>query len=224
VSKPTGNPNGRPPKRTAEATRKVIEALENNLSNQDAADHAGVCLRTLERWLADEGFHEQIKSAKVARKLKRLQTIEAGGKSWTASAWLLERSEPHKYGRPEVQIAISASQAQPVQNAFFLAGSFTGAADPVIESLIDSVPIELQNSPPESIEVESTVTQVPSVPSVYTCPQPAPPSNEGTSMRLLRTGYQENRPNLKPKYTVAPVTPPDTEKTFVDFSNNDPIL
>ena len=226
MSKPTGNPNGRPPKRTEEATRKVIEALENNLSNQDAADHAGVCLRTLERWLADEGFHEQIKSAKVARKLKRLQTIEAGGKSWTASAWLLERSEPYKYGRPEVQIAINASQAQPIQNAFFLAGNFTGAADPTIEGLIDSVPAELQNTPPEAIEVESSVTQVPSPPaSVYKCPQPSPPDHKGVSMKLLETGHQDNRPTIRPKFTVAgnDVAGKPVINSFENFDNNEPL-
>jgi hypothetical protein len=217
---------GQPTKRTPLTTKKVIEALERGLNNTEAADYAGVCLMTLERWMKNAEFSEQIKAAKVSRKLIRLKTIEEGGKSWTASAWLLERSEPHKYGRPEVQLQINNTQVQPAQNAFFLAANFTGSPDPTIEKLLDSVPIELQNTPqPEVIESEMKIITEPQVPSqIYTCPQPAPPSNEGTSMRLLRNGKADEGPRITPKYSVIP--PSDgrsADRQYMNFDSNDPL-
>jgi hypothetical protein len=85
------------------------------------------------------------------------------------------------------------------------------------------VPVELQNTPPEAIEVESTVTQVPS--PVYKCPQPAPPDTKGVSMKLFETGVQENRPNLKPRYTVVgnDIAGKPVINSFASFDNNDPL-
>jgi hypothetical protein len=112
-----------------------------------------------------------------------------------------------------------------VPHAYFLSGE----SDNIIKSILDTVPVELQNTPPEAIETNMTIVTEPQMPST----PPSPPVNEeqptgeGTSMRLLRTGHQEGRAEVrasKPRYTVAtPDNLASADKAWQSFDNNDPL-
>ena len=45
-------------------------------------------------------FHELLRQASVSAQLSPVQTMrEAAAQNWRAAAWLLERTEPHRYGK-----------------------------------------------------------------------------------------------------------------------------
>ncbi len=45
-------------------------------------------------------FHELLRQASVSAQLSPIQTMrEAAAQSWRAAAWLLERTDPHRYGK-----------------------------------------------------------------------------------------------------------------------------
>jgi hypothetical protein len=100
-------PVGRPTKRTPEITARIAYAIAIGLTNEEAAALVGIDDTTLFRWQAKEDFCEAIASAKASRKLLRLQRIENGEQGWQSAAWALERQDPMRFGRPEVQLSIN---------------------------------------------------------------------------------------------------------------------
>jgi hypothetical protein len=98
---------GRPSKRTSQITATIAEGLAIGLNNMEVAARAGISHDTLNRWLQIEEFADAVAAAMVERKYKRLQAIESGKNGWQAISWLLERSEPRKYGRPEVTMQLN---------------------------------------------------------------------------------------------------------------------
>jgi hypothetical protein len=97
---------GRPSKQTPETIAKICDALSHGLSNEDAAAHAGISIRTFYEWQEDEEFQEAIRGAKASKKLalvKKLLESTKGG-AWQQYAWLLERLDIC-FCRPEVRLA-----------------------------------------------------------------------------------------------------------------------
>jgi hypothetical protein len=101
------HPGGRPTKRTAAVMAQIAEAISYGLTDQEAAAIAGISRDTISKWKSIPEFAEIIEGAVAERKLFRLRAIEEGGKSWTSMAWLLERSEPMRFGRPEIQLQMT---------------------------------------------------------------------------------------------------------------------
>jgi hypothetical protein len=77
------------------------------LTNEEAAHLVGIDDSTLFRWQENEEFCDAIASAKAHRKLLRLQKIENGEQGWQSAAWALERQDPLRFGRPEVQMQLN---------------------------------------------------------------------------------------------------------------------
>jgi hypothetical protein len=86
---------------------QLAEAISFGLTDEEACACAGISTDSLNRWKEIPEFNEILFTAKAHRKLGRLKNIEQGAKNWQSNCWLLERSEPAKYGRPEVQLAIN---------------------------------------------------------------------------------------------------------------------
>jgi hypothetical protein len=87
---------------------QIAESISYGLTDKEAALIAGVSVDSLARWRLIPQYADLIAAAVAERKLYRLKLIEEGGKSWTSIAWLLERSEPMKYGRPEIQLQMTS--------------------------------------------------------------------------------------------------------------------
>jgi hypothetical protein len=96
-------PAGRPSKRTDELTGKIAEWISFGLSNKEVCALAHISEETFYQWSKDEEFAQAIEAAVATRTLERIKIVEAGGKNWIGSAWILERMFPHRFGKPEVQ-------------------------------------------------------------------------------------------------------------------------
>jgi hypothetical protein len=101
------HPGGRPSKRTPQITEKIANAIALGVTNVEAAAIAGISTDTLSRWFEVEEFADVVRSAVATRKMIRLERIEKGAPGWQSLAWILERSEPMKYGRPEIQLQMN---------------------------------------------------------------------------------------------------------------------
>jgi hypothetical protein len=115
------NPVGRPTKRDETATAKACEGLSYGLSNEEVAALVGVDISTFYDWLKIEEFQQRIAGAMAARKLIRLKRIENGDVGWQACCWLMERTDPLKWARPEISLMIQNNQgavAGPSEAAF----------------------------------------------------------------------------------------------------------
>jgi hypothetical protein len=89
------------PKRTPEARKTIIDAIEQGTPYRHAAAMAGMSEDTLARWREDDAeLAESIKAAEgraVAGRLARIRTAEPT--HWQAAAWWLERKYPAEFGR-----------------------------------------------------------------------------------------------------------------------------
>jgi hypothetical protein len=71
----------------------------------------GIGLTTLDNWLDIPEFFERVEGAIASRKLIRLKRIENGDVGWQACCWLMERTDPIKWARPEVSLMIQNNNA-----------------------------------------------------------------------------------------------------------------
>ena len=140
---------GRPSLLNDELSAIIIEDMMDGHSLVDAAATAGLNVATLRDWqtkgvqaqraLDEKGtavpenrtamvqFSIDIKAAKAyARRLPMANIRRAGGESWQASAWLLERTAPQEYGR-QLKQEITGANGGPVELA--VAGSLSEAID-----------------------------------------------------------------------------------------------
>jgi hypothetical protein len=91
---------------------KIAEALSFGLSDQEAADVAGIDDLTITRWRKIPSFCRDIKFAISARLLLRLKRIEAGEDGWQGTAWTLERMYPTRFAKPEIQLSFHSNYTQ----------------------------------------------------------------------------------------------------------------
>lgn len=103
----------RPSKLTSGVHDIIVEALASGCYRETAAEHAGIHVATFYRWIeqgeadiehdrksAHRELCEAIQEAEAKAELEALQAIKkAGGKSWQAHAWFLERKKPDRWGR-----------------------------------------------------------------------------------------------------------------------------
>ena len=85
----------------------IVEHLKEGNYDVVAAQAAGITRQTFYRWIRQgkeekEGiffdFYQAVEEAKAAGETELLHTIrKASGRSWTAAAWILERSRPQRW-------------------------------------------------------------------------------------------------------------------------------
>lgn len=98
---------GRPTKYTPETVKKILEAIKLGVAYVDAANYAGVGLATFNEWRDRyPEFAEAVEAAAgaaVTACMAKIQKAATEG-SWQASAWILERRHPDRYGRTRVEL------------------------------------------------------------------------------------------------------------------------
>ena len=83
---------GRPTKRDEATVEIVKRALALGFSNKDAAKAAKISEQTLQSWLLDPSFRQEIESEVILRRMNRVERIENKEPGWQALAWLQERA------------------------------------------------------------------------------------------------------------------------------------
>ena len=110
-----------PSKLTAEVRRIVLEGLRLGLFHAQCAALAGVDIRTLDRWLrkgnsggasAYVSFAREVERASAEGERDYVGQIQraAQGGAWQASAWILERRAPKRWGL-QIRVTVEAEQA-----------------------------------------------------------------------------------------------------------------
>ena len=85
---------------TEENHAKIVDAVYCGLKESDAGELVGIGHEKLDKWkLKNSKLRRDLKKASRLFKLERLKSIRsAGGKSWQAEAWLLERKYNEEFG------------------------------------------------------------------------------------------------------------------------------
>jgi transposase len=99
---------GRPTKLTRDLERSYLDALRRTRYLETAADLAGIHRVTLKRWLKrgrrEPGPYREfciaVKKVLAESEANNVGEIESA-EEWQASAWLLERRFPERWGRKE---------------------------------------------------------------------------------------------------------------------------
>lgn len=99
------------PKLTYELIEQMAKLKADGLSNKDVCRAVGISEQTFYRWTGDpknklqRELCERLKKEEAAFKRTLLTTIRSAAlektQHWTAAAWLLERSYPDEFGRPD---------------------------------------------------------------------------------------------------------------------------
>lgn len=123
------------PKLTDELTARVCEYIGQGQGTQEACERSGIARRTYFDWrqqgqeALDRGdtespyakFLDATRAAEAAFEAHHLKTIveaaEAGPRTWTAAAWLLERRWPQRWGLRNRQ-EITGPNGEPVKVVF----------------------------------------------------------------------------------------------------------
>jgi hypothetical protein len=98
---------GRPSKYTIETVQEVLEGFALGLDQQTACAAAGVSVPTFCEWKVQyPELEEAVKAARSAgeRQLVKIITSAAKYGAWQAAAWMLERTQPEKYGRSKLEV------------------------------------------------------------------------------------------------------------------------
>lgn len=100
---------GRPSSFAPEIKKRILRALKDGNTRKTAAEVAGICCKTLQRWCQrgrskspDDtdyaAFVRSIKKAEAEAHEAAVKAIrQAGRKTWTALAWWLERKYPEEW-------------------------------------------------------------------------------------------------------------------------------
>jgi hypothetical protein len=91
---------GRPRALDDAQRREICALISAGCGTRTAADYVGCSPSTIRREaLRNPEFHEQVRSADLSCQLSPLQAIrKAAATNWRAAAWLLERTNPARYG------------------------------------------------------------------------------------------------------------------------------
>ena len=121
------HPGGRPPIKSPETCRKLIEVVRTGLPLKFAAASVGVTYDALNQWREkDPKFSEEVELARLASVKERWDIIQAAARGnadtpgdWHAAAWSVERTWPADFGKPEAQLNVQTN-VQNVTNAIHI--------------------------------------------------------------------------------------------------------
>lgn len=104
----------KPNKLTPRVKKAILTAIRLGLPYASAAAYAGIGIRTLRQWMrqGERGdapelarFFQEMEEAQAKAEMYHMTNITGHAKQdWKASAWLLERRWPEKYGRHRVEV------------------------------------------------------------------------------------------------------------------------
>ena len=101
---------GRPTKATPTTLAILADAIATGLTDEQAADLAGLAVSTVRAWRTAEGeFSAAVKKATALRLAARLARIEAGAPGWQGVAWILERTMRGQFAPPTARQDLSHS-------------------------------------------------------------------------------------------------------------------
>lgn len=85
-------------KATPATIKTILMAIEEGLTQKDAATLAGIDQDTLINWKKNSDFSDQVRQAEISFKRKHLKLIDEAAKTDTRnSKWLLERKFPGEF-------------------------------------------------------------------------------------------------------------------------------
>jgi len=81
--------------------REVCALIAAGCGMETAAYYVGCSTRTIRREAQrNDGFREALRRAELSTEITSLRALrDASGKHWRAAAWLLERTQPDRYGK-----------------------------------------------------------------------------------------------------------------------------
>lgn len=85
--------------------REICALVAAGCGLEWASRYVGVSARTIRREaLRDEDFHDQLRRAELSSQLNPLKALQnATGTHWRAAAWLLERTCPERFAKPDLK-------------------------------------------------------------------------------------------------------------------------
>jgi len=119
---------GCPTKRSPEAIARILKIARTGLPLRFAASAGNISLETLREWRErDKEFARTLEAARLESVQRRWNLIRKAAQGtqerpgdWKALAWQLERSFPHEFSRPEVQLNVQNNVAATVINNQFV--------------------------------------------------------------------------------------------------------
>lgn len=96
---------GRPRALSEPKRREVCALIATGCGIAEAAKFVGCSVRTIRREaLRNEDFHETLRRSELSSQLDPIRTLrKAANTHWRAAAWLLERTNPERFGRQDTQ-------------------------------------------------------------------------------------------------------------------------
>jgi hypothetical protein len=96
---------GRPKALDEIKRREVCALVSAGCGIEFASRYVGCSARTIRREaLRNEDFHEQLRRAELSSQLNPLKALQnASSTHWRAAAWLLERTCPERFARPDLK-------------------------------------------------------------------------------------------------------------------------
>ncbi|MDZ4658827.1 MAG: hypothetical protein SH868_14725 [Bythopirellula sp.] len=83
--------------------REIVALVATGYGLPGAAKYVGCTVKTIRREASrDQEFSQQLREAEMKAKMKPLRAIRYKAHThWRAAAWLLERTEPERFGKPD---------------------------------------------------------------------------------------------------------------------------
>ena len=130
---------GRPTKYSPAVAWRICEAVARGCSREGAAALAGISVSTLHEWRNEfPEFSDGLEKADARFEAACVASVRQAGRDprkWTASAWLLERKFPQRYGRIDRHVIGTQAQGKPLPedyiNAIGQALGYTGKLIPI---------------------------------------------------------------------------------------------
>jgi hypothetical protein len=122
----TNRKKGPPSKKNEAIIKRLIAAARLGLPYGIVSARAGITRETLCQWRAkDADLDRQLDEARAEAAEAAWQKIMAAGdrdtpNSWQPLAWMLERSHPESFARPEVQLGVQINNQTNVNNTLVI--------------------------------------------------------------------------------------------------------